>query len=117
MKQLVIILALLACHLPTLGQTSIECYDVVSDEYLGVSTDYATVRKINGGTVIIPDFDSSCPEQMKAPFSFACKIVEEYLPPCLPLKVNVSCGRLSGSYRNAISKVIFTSKEYFGETD
>lgn len=27
------------------------------------------------------------------------------MPPCLPIKVNVSCGRLNGSYRNSVSKV------------
>lgn len=36
------------------------------------------------------------------------------MPPCLPLKVKVSCGRVNSSSKGAISKVLARSKEYFG---
>lgn len=83
----------------------VESYNVISDGYSNEIQDAQVIRPINGGTVIIPIFDESCPEDLKAPFSYACKIVEEYMPPCLPLKVKVSCGRVNGSSANAISRV------------
>lgn len=73
----------------------IESYNLISDNYVNRIQDVQIIRPINGGTVITPVFDTSCPEEMKAPFSYACKIVEEYMPPCLPLKVKVSCGRVN----------------------
>lgn len=54
---------------------------------------------------------------MKGPFTYACKIVEEYLPPCLPLRVNVSCGRVNSSSGIAISKVRAFGRENFGKAD
>ncbi len=92
----------------------IESFNVISDNYVNDIYDVQIIRPINGGTVIIPIFDESCSEEMKAPFSYACKIVEEYMPPCLPLKVKVSCGRVNGSSANTISKVLARSKENFG---
>lgn len=91
----------------------IESYNVLSDEYNNSIHDINVVRSINGGTIIIPEFDVSCPEDIKAPFIYACKIVEEYMPPCLPLKVKVSCGRVNGATQ-AISKVTSISKVDFG---
>lgn len=58
----------------------VETYNIISDQYSPVIQDAQIVRRINGGTVITPVFDESCPEEMKAPFAFACKIVEEYMP-------------------------------------
>ncbi len=92
----------------------VETYNIISDQYSPVIQDAQIVRRINGGTVITPVFDESCPEEMKAPFAFACKIVEEYMPPCLPLKVNVSCGRLTGSYSKAVSMVKSLCQLNFG---
>lgn len=68
------------------GETYIESFNNVSEDSIGHVHDIELIRNINGGTVIIPEFDSSCPEEMKGPFMYACKIVEEYMPPCLPLK-------------------------------
>lgn len=93
----------------------IETYNVISDDYISDIQDANVIRVINGGTVITPVFDESCPEELKAPFSYACKIIEEYMPPCLPLKVKVSCGRVNSSSKAAVSKVRALSMENFGD--
>ena len=90
--------------------SSFESYHYVSAKYWGEVKDINVVREIGGGTVIIPEFDSSCPEYIKGPFVYACNIMGEFLPPSLPLKVKVYCNTLSGSQRTAISKV--TMKGY-----
>lgn len=109
-----LIIALFATVFISKADNYIESYNVISDGYSNEIQDAQIIRPINGGTVIIPIFDESCPEDLKAPFSYACKIVEEYMPPCLPLKVKVSWGRVNGSSANSISKVLARSKENFG---
>lgn len=108
------IIALLATAFISKADNYIESFNVISDGYSDDIQDAQIIRPINGGTVIIPLFDESCPEDLKAPFSYACKIVEEYMPPCLPLKVKVSCGRINGYSANSVSKVLARSKENFG---
>lgn len=93
-----------------------EAFNIISDDYSDSVCDIQIIRPINGGTIITPVFDSSCPEEFKSPFSLACKIVEEYMPPSLPLTINVSCGRVNGSTQSAISKVQARSKENFGQS-
>lgn len=90
-----------------------ETFNVLSDDFEESVQDTQIIRNINGGTVIIPIFDDSCPKQLIPSFSYACKIVEEYLPPCLPLSVRVSVGRINNT-SGAISKVLSRSKENFG---
>lgn len=97
------------------GETYIESFNNVSEDSIGFVHDIELIRNINGGTVIIPEFDSSCPEEMKGPFMYACKIVEEYMPPCLPLRVAVSCGQIRGNKR-AISSVKARSCVNFGHS-
>lgn len=98
------------------AQNYIESYNTISDSVKGYVNDVKIIRPINGGSVVLPEFDNSCPEEMKAPFSYACKLFEEFLPPCLPLKVKVSCGRVNGSSSKSISKVLSRSHENFGES-
>ena len=107
---------MLSAILMTKAEENNEVYNYVSDDYKSIIEDTPIVRKINGGTIIIPEFDESCPEDIKTPFTYACKIVEEYIPPCLPLRVKVSVANLSGSQRNAISKVSNAVYEKFGGT-
>lgn len=114
MKKIFTFFVLLATIFIAKADNYIESFNVISDNYVNEIQDAQIIRPINGGTVIIPIFDNSCPEEIKSPFSYACKIVEEYMPPCLPLKVKVSCGRVNGSSANAISKVLARSKENFG---
>lgn len=114
MKKIFTFFVLLATIFIAKADNYIESFNVISGNYVNEIQDAQIIRPINGGTVIIPIFDDSCPEEIKAPFSYACKIVEEYMPPCLPLKVKVSCGRVNGSSANAISKVLARSKENFG---
>lgn len=116
MKGFIIFLVTLTTVFIAKSDNFIESFNEISDNYVNDIHDAQIIRSINGGTVITPIFDESCPEQIKAPFSFACKIVEEYMPPCLPLKVKVSCGRVKGSSANTVSKVLARSKENFGNS-
>ncbi|MBD5257451.1 MAG: hypothetical protein HDS52_02010 [Barnesiella sp.] len=93
-----------------------EFYNYVSDDIRSFIEDLPINRIINGGTVIIPEFDESCPEEMKAPFIYACKLVEEYIPPCLPIRAKVRVGNINGSQRNAISKVTNVVQPEFGSS-
>lgn len=88
--------------------------NVVSEDCNYSTNDLQIIRPINGGTVILTEFDSSCPGELSGAFDFACKILEEYLPVCLPLKVSVSCESFPTYEDNAISKVNRESKEKFG---
>lgn len=116
MNRILIFFVLLTTVFIAKSDNFIESFNEISDNYVNDIHDTQIIRSINGGTVITPIFDESCPEQIKAPFSFACKIVEEYMPPCLPLKVKVSCGRVNGSSANTVSKVLARSKENFGNS-
>ena len=93
----------------------VEICNIVSEETTESVQDVPVVRRINGGTVIIPEFDASCPEEIKGPFSYACKILEDYMQPCMPLRVKVSCGRVNNSGEGpTLSKVTYLCKENFG---
>lgn len=94
--------------------SSYESYHYASDKYWGEVKDINVVREIGGGTVIIPEFDSSCPEYIKSPFTYACKIMGEFLPSSLPLKVKVSCKNLPASQSSALSKIANWGYEEFG---
>lgn len=94
--------------------SSLESFNYASTKYWGEIKDINVIREIGGGTVVIPEFDSSCPDYIKSPFSYACKIMGEFLPPSLPLKVKVSCRDLSASHSTALSKVAARGYEEFG---
>lgn len=115
MKRIITTVALLFTIIHVRSADNIETFNVISDSYVNEVKDAKLIREINGGSVIIPEFDESCPEEMKTPFAYACKIVEEYIPPCLPLKVKVSCGRINGASNNSISKVVIRSYKDFGD--
>lgn len=116
MKRISAFMILLMSLLMVAAEDYIESYNVVSDNYNFKVQDVQIIRPINGGTVITPIFDDSCPEEIKAPFSYACKIVEEYMPTCLPLKVKVSCGRINSSTSEKISQTRARTKENFGSS-
>lgn len=114
MKQVLFFLSLLFCTISLNADDYEEFYNVVSDDFLIDIQDTPIERTINSGTIIIPEFDDTCPEEMKAPFSYACKIVEEYILPCLPLRVHVSVDNFLGSQKNALSKVGAWTPKGFG---
>ncbi|MCM1317457.1 MAG: hypothetical protein NC241_04695 [Bacteroides sp.] len=114
MNRIFIFLSFIITAIIAKPENYIESINIISEDYVNEIHDAQIIRKIHGGTVIIPIFDESCTEEIKAPFSYACKIVEEYMPPCLPLKVKVSCGRVNSSSKGAISKVLAQDKEHFG---
>ena len=115
MNRIITLIVLLMSIFLATANDYVESFNVISNKYSDKIQDIKIIRPINGGTVIIPEFDESCPEELKAPFAYACKIVEEYMPTCLPLKVKVSCGRINSS-TNAISKVRSLCKENFGNS-
>lgn len=116
MKRIFLLLLLLVGSvIHTMAENYIESYNIASEKYVDEIQDVQVIRRINGGTVITPIFDETCPNEMKAPFAYACKIVEEYIPPCLPLKVEVSCGRTGSSSSGAISRVRTNSRQHFGK--
>lgn len=115
MKHTIVLTFFLLSIIHAYAETFIESFNDVSESCIYAVHDIDTIRTINGGTVIVPEFDSSCPEEMKGPFMYACKIVEEYMPPCLPLKVSVSCGRVNGRQRS-ISSVRVRNCVNFGQT-
>lgn len=106
MKHFSLFVALCATVFVAQAQNIIESFNMVSDRYMEDIQDVKIVRSINGGTVVVPLFDESCPQEIKAPFSYACKIVEEYMPPCLPLKIKVSCGRIGGSKKTLFQRYL-----------
>lgn len=114
MRQLLCVLLILTCGISIGAKDYTEAFNSLSTGNGEIFMDVEKVRVINGGTVIIPTFDSSCPEYIKAPFAYACKIMEEYLPPCLPLEVTISCGNFSGMSKDRVSRVRTWSKENFG---
>lgn len=93
-----------------------EAYNMVSDQYDPVDEPMKTVRTIAGGTVIGVEFTDNCPYALRNSFSHACKLLEEFLPPSLPLKIKVDAATLRGSQKNAISKVNSVVQADFGYT-
>ena len=103
--RIILLITLLAVGLGVKASDYIQSISVLSSDYINDIEDMPEYRPINGGTVIIPQFDESCPECIKAPFAYACKLLEEYIPPCLPLRVKVGCETLQDSYPNAVSRI------------
>lgn len=114
-KQLTIFFAIFLSLFTVSANDYIETYDEVSDRYMNSIHNAEVIRKINGGSVIIPEFDASCPIELKGPFSHACKIIEEYMYPCLPLRVKVSCENFNEQSSNSISKIAYRTILNFGD--
>lgn len=115
MKRIPMLLIGLICAFASWAQSYSESYNIVSDAYNNKIENIKVIRNINGGTVIIPIFDESCPEELKAPFRYACKIVEEYIPSSLPIKVKVSVDEIPAQFGKSISRVQANIKDGFGD--
>ncbi len=89
MRKLVI--ALIFAVLPYTGIANDDTsYNLVSDAYNDEINDLQIIRPMRSGSVILADFDASCPDELKGAFMFACKIMEEAMPISLPITVYVS---------------------------
>lgn len=66
----------------------------VSDDYIKKWVDVPSVRSINGGTVFKVKYEGEWSNDMKGAFEYACKIWEEQMPPCLPIKIIAEVGDL-----------------------
>lgn len=115
MNRLILILTLCLSAMTAFAQEYLSSSDRLSNAYRDEVQDIPVIRSINGGTIIIPIFDESCPESIKAPFEYACKIVEEYLPPCTPITVKVSTKKIIGPESPVISTFKALSYENFGD--
>ncbi len=81
-------------------------YSVGNDVYTKKFVNLPIVRNIYGGTIINVDYiGDQWTNESKGAFEFACKIWEEKLPPCLPIKLTVQFGKLRGGPANALSSV------------
>lgn len=115
MNRLILILTLCLSAMTAFAQEYLSSSDRLSNDYRNEVQDIPIIRSINGGTIIIPVFDESCPESIKAPFEYACKIVEEYLPPCTPITVKVSTKKIVNPQTPVISTFKALSYEHFGD--
>lgn len=67
-------------------------------------------REITGGTIILCNYVGDWTEDMKGAFEYACKIWEETLPSCPPIKVTAKLGKIRGAGNGkTISKVNMTT--------
>jgi hypothetical protein len=113
MKQLKILFAIVgltACISGVNAQTYDEIDGYVSNSSIVSVADLPIVREINGGTVFNVQYSGNWTAEMKGAFEYACKIVEEIIPPCLPITVKAEIGSLSSSSTNVqLSKVYIRS--------
>lgn len=70
------------------------------------------VREINGGTVFRISYEGEWTPELKGAFEYAAKMVEEVIPPCLPVTLRARLAD-SGSGAN-VSKVSVASRDNFG---
>lgn len=81
-------------------------YSVGNEVYTEKILHLPIVRNINGGTIINVEYvGDKWTNESKGAFEYACKIWEEKMPPCLPLKLTVQFGKLRGGPANALSSV------------
>lgn len=62
MKRLFLIGILLVSVFIAKAEDYFETYNVLSDDYVVAIQDAQIIRQINGGTVITPIFDETCPK-------------------------------------------------------
>ena len=74
-------------------------------------------RTIQGGTIILVDYEGNWTNEMKGAFNYACKLWEENLPTCLPLRIKAVLGTVRSSDKNALSKMVSRSYHNFPEID
>lgn len=116
MRHLVLLCSMiLVCANAFAQEESIEVDNIASDNTVEVSKQLKAVREINGGTVFIVNYGDGFSNEMKGAFEYACKIIEEYLPPCLPITVDVEWGNTGSSQSGHVfSKVYTRSFDGFG---
>ncbi len=81
--------------------------DVASELSADGCFDLPVVRRINGGTVINVTYEGDWTYEMKGAFEYACKIMEEAMPPCVPINVTA---RIEAAKLNLNSQRISTVK-------
>ena len=105
MRKLFVMLFLGLVNMLAYSQSHMEGVSFVSDDYIKKWADVPVVRSINGGTVFKIKYEGEWSNDMKGAFEYACKIWEEQMPPCLPIKIIAELGELWNSIdSNAISE-------------
>ncbi len=115
MRHLLLLCSVVFGLLSVSAQEQIETESIASDDVVDVNKPLKVVREINGGTVFKISYGDGFNIQMKGAFEHACKILEEYLPPCLPITVRVEWGSIGSSTSGQVlSKVSTNAKDNFG---
>lgn len=89
MRKLLFIVSFVLLSL--LGQAE---QNIVTESYTtggqyDISQPLKVIRTINGGTVFRVEYGTDVQLHMQGAFEYACKLLEEYLPSCLPITVKV----------------------------
>lgn len=114
MKKIILFWIMLCSILSVSSQNIQEFDNFVSDELVGGLSDLKVIREINGGTIFKVQYSSDCTYEMQGAFEYACKIVEEYLPPCLPITISVKWETFRGiTAKKQLSKIKILGYENF----
>lgn len=100
----------------TWGYTSAQTY-VEDDGYVSSGSEpyisgMKTVREISGGTVFRISYSGAWSPEMKGAFEYAARMVEEVIPPCLPITVEARV--IPGGASSALTKVSWGCRDNFG---
>ncbi|MCD8387130.1 MAG: hypothetical protein LUD17_09610 [Bacteroidales bacterium] len=116
MKKLIFLTLFLGALCASWAQDYVESENFATDSYIDVTNPLKTIRQINGGTVFKIEYGDGFTVEMKGAFEYACKLLEEYIPTCLPITVYAEWGNLSStsSTQTNISKVLLNAPEGFG---
>lgn len=113
MRKLIFILFLGLSNMLAYSQSHMEGVSFVSDDYIEKWADVPVIRSINGGTVFKIKYEGEWSNDMKGAFEYACKIWEEQMPPCLPIKITAEVGELWNSIdSNAISEFYILANKF-----
>lgn len=105
MKKLLLVL-FLGFSLSGISQiTTKSAYSYVLDEYLPISSDVPSKRRIGGGSKFIVTYEGNWTNEMKGAFEYACKIWEEQIPTAIPIRITAKIGYIFSS-GNPVSEVI-----------
>lgn len=106
-----ICLAALSTILPSNGQVYQETENFVSEAANPIICGLPSIREINGGSVFKVQYTGNWSPEMRGAFEYACKIVEEIMPPCLPITVKAEVSE------GAAPNTGFSSVRFIGYND
>lgn len=113
-----LVASLMSFAQPAKCQEYVEDFSYISDEVIRTEFGLPVVRKVYGGTKIIPEFEGNWTNEMKGAFEFACKIWEEAMPTTFPIKLMVVLDETTTAYQNkpVFSKVNFLARSHTNDS-